>query len=158
MPEIALPVFKTCPGCFARKALEEFYRSVREMDGRGTYCKPCQNARVKANKARRKADPELRAADAIAACVRHKKNRLAKPELYGAILRRGQARYRAKHKERVKARWKVAYAVKIGRMPHPGTLLCRCGAPAAEYHHHLGYSTEHILDVVPLCGPCHDQA
>lgn len=156
MPEIALPVFKTCPGCKARKGLDEYHRSSREHDGRQTYCKPCQIARARESLLKRIADPEARKQANAVARVRHKANRLAKPELYSSILRRGQSRYRAKHKERVKARWKVANEVKRGRMPHPSTLLCRCGAPAAEYHHHMGYAPEHELDVIPLCGPCHD--
>jgi DNA-binding XRE family transcriptional regulator len=50
----------------------------------------------------------------------------------------------------------VQEAVKRGELPPARTLKCaNCGAPAAHYHHWHGYAPEHLLDVQPLCVPCH---
>lgn len=38
-------VSKICPDCGQTKPLEDFPRFHRNRDGRGTYCKPCHNAR-----------------------------------------------------------------------------------------------------------------
>ena len=73
--------------------------------------------------------------------------------------RAAKARYAAKkklaHAELRKARTSVNHAVRDGRLPMATTLLCRCGERAVEYHHHLGYSKEHQLSVVPVCKGCH---
>jgi hypothetical protein len=53
---------------------------------------------------------------------------------------------------------KVSYAVKRGLLPNIKTCTCKCGAPAVHYHHHLGYSEEHWLDVEALCRSCHKKA
>lgn len=44
-------------------------------------------------------------------------------------------------------------------LPQVSTRPCaKCGQPAADYHHHLGYEPEHWLDVLPLCRRCHRKA
>lgn len=48
-------------------------------------------------------------------------------------------------------------AIKEGKIPKASSLICRCGNPAKEYHHHNGYSAGKELDVVPLCRTCHGQ-
>ena len=65
-------------------------------------------------------------------------------------------RAREKNPDGVKAREKVGTAVKNGTLPRVKTLLCsRCHNRANHYHHHLGYSPENWLDVIPLCAKCH---
>lgn len=50
----------------------------------------------------------------------------------------------------------VGYAIRIGKLPRPDTLLCHyCPNPAQQYHHHKGYAPEHRLDVIPICKKCH---
>jgi DNA-binding XRE family transcriptional regulator len=67
-----------------------------------------------------------------------------------------QRRHQMRHPERRLAREAVREAVKRGVLPPASTLACvECGAPAAEYDHHLGYEPEHALDVQALCKPCH---
>ena len=51
-----------------------------------------------------------------------------------------------------KSRYAVAKAVVQGRLPHPKTLTCECGQPAAEYHHP---DYDEPLGVVPVCFICH---
>jgi hypothetical protein len=41
---------KTCKGCNQHKKLEEYHVSKRAKDGRQTWCKPCQVAKVKAQR------------------------------------------------------------------------------------------------------------
>lgn len=44
-------------------------------------------------------------------------------------------------------------------LPNLSTQVCdECGAPAEDYHHYLGYDSEHWLDVKPLCRKCHRRA
>ena len=54
-----------------------------------------------------------------------------------------------------KARKSVGYAVYKKRIPAARDLICACGHPAQEYHHHNGYEIGHRHDVVALCRPCH---
>lgn len=39
---------KLCIGCGVEKPVNHFYRARAHRDGRGTYCKPCANARANA--------------------------------------------------------------------------------------------------------------
>lgn len=62
------------------------------------------------------------------------------------------------------ARARVNHMVKVGLLPHPGTLPCTdCGhvfdggRPRHEYDHHLGYAVEHHFSVQAVCRPCHDK-
>lgn len=69
-------------------------------------------------------------------------------------------RYRQKLKrlkpEIVQAHSAIWSRIQAGKIPRASTLPCHnCGQPAVEYHHHLGYSQEHWLSVIPLCKPCH---
>ena len=60
------------------------------------------------------------------------------------------------HPEQVKARDKIKYEVKMGRMLKASNLKCViCGNQAKQYHHYKGYSKENILLVIPLCVKCH---
>ena len=61
-----------------------------------------------------------------------------------------------KHRERRRARDAVHHQVRIGSLPPPTDCPCaRCGNPSHGYHHHKGYLPPHVLDVVPMCTPCH---
>ena len=51
----------------------------------------------------------------------------------------------------------VRHAIKGGQLQKPTDLVCRCGKPARQYHHHFGYEG-HELDVVALCMSCHGKA
>jgi hypothetical protein len=72
--------------------------------------------------------------------------------------------YRKKHDVKIrlrnpkkrKAQSALSYYVECGQIKKASQYKCReCGKHAHEYHHHLGYSTEHWFDVVPLCRKCH---
>lgn len=59
------------------------------------------------------------------------------------------------HREKVKARSAVNYAVHTGHLRKP-TTCPRCGRSVVVHgHHHNGYDPEHWLDVVWLCAKCH---
>ena len=50
----------------------------------------------------------------------------------------------------------VRQAVKKGTLPQLSRVSCaRCGLQAHHYHHWRGYDKEYLLDVIPLCIPCH---
>ena len=48
----------------------------------------------------------------------------------------------------------VSEARKDGRLPKQHGACVVCAQPASSYHHH-SYAPEHQLDVVALCGRCH---
>ena len=48
-PRLDEPGFRRCPDCDVIKPLEEFPQSRGARGGRGSYCKPCHNARGKAS-------------------------------------------------------------------------------------------------------------
>jgi hypothetical protein len=78
------------------------------------------------------------------------------PEVMRAAIRSSQRKYPDRHS----ARKAVAYAVQVGKLPPPSTIVCAScqEAQAAQYHHHNGYSEEHRLDVIALCTECHGKA
>ena len=50
----------------------------------------------------------------------------------------------------------VRTVIRNGRMVKPTLLPCfDCGEQAKHYHHHLGYSRSHWLDVRAVCMSCH---
>lgn len=62
--------------------------------------------------------------------------------------------------EAERARGLINRDVAMDRRPSPNDLFCaKCGHKGGdrrhEYHHHMGYSAEHIYDVVALCSRCH---
>ena len=63
--------------------------------------------------------------------------------------------YRARHPERVAARYAVLNAVKRGTLPPVNRCACADCGRAADSYHHEDYSR--ALDVVALCRLCHEQ-
>jgi hypothetical protein len=64
--------------------------------------------------------------------------------------------------DKQRARHLVNMDVASGKRPHPSELYCvKCGHKGGdkrhEYHHHMGYGSERVYDVVPLCCVCHHQ-
>ncbi len=64
----------------------------------------------------------------------------------------------AQRKWRYFANGVVNIAVKQGNLPNITTQPCdTCGAKAHHYHHHAGYEPKNILNVIPICGSCHNK-
>lgn len=59
------------------------------------------------------------------------------------------------HKQQIKARGAVRYAIKTGKLPSISTQICRNCGKIAENYHHDNYDKAHYLDVIPLCRACH---
>jgi len=73
--------------------------------------------------------------------------------------RKGQKKYAATHPQRINAMNAVTNAIKYGRLQKPFIFMCHnCGKGAQEYHHWHGYGSDHWLDVILLCIPCHRKA
>jgi hypothetical protein len=67
-----------------------------------------------------------------------------------------RARQIALHPDRMAARRAISNSIRDGKMFASRYFLCAyCQVPAEQYHHWHGYSTEHYLDVIPLCRKCH---
>jgi len=135
---------KTCTKCGATRALADFGKRKRGRDGLDARCRDCENARQKVWNA---ANPERTRA--------HQAKHRQKPERKEAQRKRAAAA-RLKWPEKERARYAVSNAVMWKGWARAADCPCgRCGAPAVSYHHLMGYGEEHRLDVVPLCGPCH---
>lgn len=58
--------------------------------------------------------------------------------------------------EKRKARYAVANAIKAKKLlPIKEQTCVYCNTMAQHYHHYLGYSKKHWLDVEPICISCH---
>lgn len=56
---LEIPKSKVCKGCKQDKELKFFYRKRERMDGRSEKCKVCEDARIKAQNERKKAERDL---------------------------------------------------------------------------------------------------
>lgn len=142
---------KQCTGCGETKSIEEFRKDARGLMGRESRCKDCKNAYGKIYREKN----------------RERINALHRERYGGAYHKPYRGRYREQDKKRkklyrarnphvTKAQKAIWTEVRAGRMPKASTLSCsHCSSDAAHYHHHLGYSLEHWLDVIPLCQSCH---
>lgn len=64
-------------------------------------------------------------------------------------------RWRGANPEKDAAHGAVAYAVRLGKLPHVASQRCvDCGKVAEIYHHH-SYDEQYHLDVTPMCFLCH---
>lgn len=125
---------KHCSKCQEHLSVSEFHKNRTRKSGLQSWCKRCWK-RYNRSAVRKK---------------------YFSSELGLAAGRRGNKKYRQRHPDREKARTAISNAIQSGKLPQARTLKClHCGKRAKEYHHHLGYSPQHWLDVVALCKRCH---
>ena len=80
------------------------------------------------------------------------------------VKRASDARMRAEHPGRIRARKSLANAIRGGRLVVGPCQACDLeplkvnGRQRIQAHHHRGYSEEHQLDVQWLCRRCHSAA
>lgn len=147
---------KRCFRCLCEKPLGDFYKHSMMADGHLNKCKDCTRSDVKAN--RLDNIERVRAYDKMRASMPH---RVAARKEYAQTPEGKAAHQRAlkasqlRHPERVKARSKLRYAMRIGRVvAWPVCAVPDCsGKPEA---HHPDYASP--LDVVWLCCAHHKQA
>jgi hypothetical protein len=144
---------KACTGCGETKPLSEYFRNKASKDGHFTKCKVCYRTKQKEYESTERGLSVRRAATRK---HNQKRKHTAKHKAYE---RARQLRRRAQEPEKYAARTAVGNAVMLGNLPRVTQCQCdSCGRQAEEYHHHNGYSSEHALDVVPLCRECHRKA
>ena len=153
-------VLKRCSRCKEEKPLSEFWKRSLSKDGLQVWCKACLYQRNKeisstpnGKEARKRYDqsPKSKAA---------KKRYIQSPKGRKAACR-GRKIYDAKYPQRARARDAVKKAIKYGRLQKPFLFMChnvQCQEPAKEYHHWHGYGSDHWLDIIPMCIPCHRKA
>lgn len=133
-----LQLTKLCSRCQEMLPTANFYKDRAKKDGLQPQCKSCWK-RYKLSAAGRAAN-----------------KRYYSSEIGRATCRRASEKYKQRHPDHVKARDVIHKLVVAGKLPGAKTLKCsRCSAQATDYHHHLGYSQEHWLDVIALCRRCH---
>ena len=163
---------KTCSKCKEKKPRKEFYKDKSKKDGLASICKDCaciyrkSNARKKTQarygksekgtKAHARYNKSSKRKTASARYYRSKgketMTKYGKTEKGKVVRRKAKADWAKRNPEKVNAKSKIHGLVRQGKMPRPSTLTCRCGAPAAEYHH-PDYSKP--LEVISLCVSCH---
>lgn len=150
---------KNCWKCKTIKPKANFHRNRSKFDGLSDTCKSCERARLAVYaKTKKGRQSKLRQVKKYQATDKGKetiKAYLASEEARAKARARVQ-RYQARCPEKTLARNAVTHAKTSGDLPYADTLKCQhCGSQARDYHHHLGYSLEHHLHVIPLCRKCH---
>lgn len=158
----AVVQFKRCCTCKESKPATDFPRDRSVEDGLNRRCRVCQNAVSRAcyrrladaRRLRNKLYDHSKPGSAVRLAYR-KKRKLTERHKELRKLRQQRDKFSGK----TAARSVVAIAVRTGRLPRAGDLLCRhCGKQAEQYHHFKGYAPEHHFDIIPLCQPCHRAA
>lgn len=133
-------ITKRCPRCKIIKSTNEFSisRFNTAKDKLQTYCKLCHKIF--------RQTPQYR-----------KRQKVYSKTKKGREIRLiACKKYYAKYPERLQAKNAIAYQIRYYGFPKPSTLMCvLCKKQAQEYHHYLGYTKEHWLDVRPVCKICH---
>lgn len=149
---------KKCTKCKEIKPFSGFSKNKATTDGFQCWCKGCKLAWQQSpiGKASKKKNS--------AKYYQANKEQIKKSEAEyrktpnGRVNQlRGSTKHRLKYPDRYKARNKINNAIQDGNIPPVKTLKCsKCPSQAEQYHHYLGYTEEHWLDVIALCRPCHD--
>lgn len=151
---------KKCTKCGLQKDESEFYAKKTGRDGLTARCKECIRNDVAAyqnTEHGKKVKHAYNHSEAGKAAFRKHDRKRDKTEYRKQQKNQAGKKHRLKYEDRRKARQAVKDAVKHGKIPRVKTLTCSmCQAkPAEQYHHYLGYSKEHKLDIIPLCRTCH---
>jgi len=135
---------KLCPKCKQTKALSEFHKRRETKKGYASHCKRCRSESAKSYRQANLKEMRKRGQIAVS---RHEKTERFKTT---------RKLYNQKHPERLKAQSLVKKAISEGKLEPLDKVTCiLCGGQARNYHHYLGYASEHVFDVVPTCIPCH---
>lgn len=148
---------RICSYCKQEKPTSEFHKRNKPRPGFQSYCKSCKQITGHERSSR----PDVKVKNL-------ERGRKMDRREYHRTWRKSEAgkEYRKRVKEKIDAdplksersqfRIKFNRLVNSGKLPHISECQCaKCGKPAKHYHHYKGYKEEHILDVVPLCYPCH---
>lgn len=118
-------IVKRCSICCEEKSWSEFGKDRTTISGYDHRCRECNRKRVRTHRL----NPECK-------------------KLAAQLM----SEYRRKNKEKVQARNKVHYHVKVGNMSKPEICsVCKCSGKIEA--HHQDYSKP--LDVIWLCNQCH---
>ncbi len=170
MPELIIS--KQCSLCKEVKSIMDFYEDKTRSDRYQNRCKICEVARIKlyqqtdrGKEIHQRAVRRYRQTSAGKEVqYRYRQNKVNKEAMrrYTKRYRESQKGkitrycYRQEHLDHIQAGCVIYAEVCSGRLPRPKSLLCEyCGQSAQIYHHHKGYTSEHHLDVVPVCRRCH---
>lgn len=152
---------KVCTRCNKAKPLSDYYKDKRCKDGCRSECKICviritkeYNQTEQGRKVHHKAVFRYDQSEKGKAAQKRRRQ----TEKYKATQKRYRERYQIRCPERLKAKDAVNYAIRVGKLARPNSLLCHyCPKPAQQYHHWQGYDPKHWLDVIPVCIGCHQK-
>jgi hypothetical protein len=150
---------KKCFRCGEEKPISEFYKHPEMKDGHLNKCIDCTKA--DATKRRKEHLEEVREYDRQRSATKEYRERqklyIARqknenPELFKSRRAQYQRKYRAKHRNKIKAHWTVCDAIIAGKIKAP-EVCSKCGSPEKLEAHHEDYSKP--LEIVWLCEVCH---
>lgn len=135
---------KVCLRCRKVKPKVEFHKNRANKDGLVTWCKVCRAEAAREYYVRNK--PRMM-----------KKNKEWNNSKNGKeYARRRGKRIRKENPTKAMAYDRIRAAKLRGEVDPAKLHECLdCGKQAEQNHHHMGYSAEHALNVVPLCVSCH---
>lgn len=157
---------KVCRKCFKRKLIIRFQKDKRARDGYVSPCTACNNERnrkwshtQRGRESKRNALKKYRHTQWGRKKTSEWRKEWFKTKKGKAFKKRLHQRYKALNPEKFRARAVINKAIVKKRIPAPSSLSCKkCHNQAEHYHHHMGYSKQYWLDVIPLCRPCHRRA
>lgn len=145
---------KLCNRCKRTLSPDNFHRNRSKRDGLGTFCKECTQ-KLKAQYQVDHKDRVTASSQRWRAKNREHARRIDKASRQRTTERKRlyNRQYAIENREKRRAHGSVKEAVKVGKLPPIDTQTCvKCGQQAHHYHHE-DYSRR--LDVIPLCGSCH---
>jgi hypothetical protein len=143
---------RACTQCGESKGETGFYKHPFSAGGRSTKCKECVKANVRANRLKRLEYYREYDRQRTDVPKRVEARREYQKQNRGRIACI-QKSWNAANPEKIKARTKVANAVRDGKLTKPEACE-RCQSTALRLHgHHEDYSKP--LEVMWLCEPCH---
>ena len=137
---------RCCSRCHIEKPLADFYSDKKGKNGLQAQCKECTKLRM------------MHWYDHNREIVIQKVTERAQANPSSRT--KYNTRKRAETPPEVQyARAKVNREVLAGRLFRP-TICAQCGITPKKIvgHHHNGYDSDHMLDVIWLCTPCHLRA
>ncbi len=159
-------IMKKCTKCGRVKRLDDFYRNRHTKDGRASWCQLCVKTSLRAyrqtsagRESNRKAVLKFqKTSDGRKVWQRANRKYQQTPTGRKTYLESSR-KHQRKYPQRNKARHAVGNAIAAKKIPPARNLTCSvCDSQAQSYHHHLGYSKEYRLDVIPLCSKHHIEA
>ncbi len=144
---------KYCPTCKTIKPSKEFYKNRSRKDGLDYHCKTC--AKTTTTKFRKSKSGKRYRWHYNRSEANKTSQRKYRQSKKGKKFRSQYVKeWRLQHLAQRKANIAITTAINADKIPRISTQKCafpNCSEQAQQYHHYLGYESEHWFDILPLC-------